>query len=83
MINESVKYDEKGVGSISNRDNADVKQLQWEMKRDRDMNGGFKKRKNNKIHFKKKNNGKVTKNGSTGGKNKNNFSKQKKKNLKK
>jgi len=33
MINESSRYDEMNVGSISNKDNADPKQLKWEMKR--------------------------------------------------
>jgi len=33
MINESSRYDEMSVGSISNKDNADPKQLKWEMKR--------------------------------------------------
>lgn len=36
MINESSRYDEMGVGSISNKDNADPKQLKWEMTRDFD-----------------------------------------------
>lgn len=40
LINESSKYDELGVGSISNKDKANPKQLQWEMKRNQE----FKKR---------------------------------------
>lgn len=34
LLNKSSQYDELGVGSISNRDNADPKQLKWEMARD-------------------------------------------------
>lgn len=47
MINESSRYDEMGVGSISNKDNAGPKQLKWEMKRN---DAEFKKNKrfNNK-----------------------------------
>lgn len=47
MINESSRYDEMGVGSISNRDNADPKQLKWEMKRN-DTEYKKNKRFNNK-----------------------------------
>lgn len=34
MINESSKYDELGVGGISNYDNANPKQLKWELDQD-------------------------------------------------
>ena len=34
LLNKSSQYDELGVGGISNRDNADPKQLKWEMARD-------------------------------------------------
>ncbi len=33
MINETQKYEDKGVGFISNKDNADYKQLKWELNR--------------------------------------------------
>ena len=52
IINESSKYDELGVGGISNKDRANPKQLQWEMK----GNDNFKRRnKTSKGGIKKKN----------------------------
>ena len=51
MLNETADFNSKGVGSLSNRDNADVKQLKWEMsrtskqdKRPHMRKGGFKKK---------------------------------------
>lgn len=58
MINESNKYEEMGVGSISNKDNANPKQLKWELQRDGDFTGkNWKKQKTN-SKFKNKVNGK-------------------------
>jgi hypothetical protein len=62
MINDSSKYDEMGVGSISNKDNANPKQLKWEMQRDERLNG---KKWNKKKDFRKS---KVRSNKKTGGK---------------
>ena len=48
MINEAQKYEDKGVGFISNKDNANYKQLKWESARFNDRpnklkNKNFKK----------------------------------------
>ena len=64
LINESNKYDEMGVGSISNKDNANPKQLKWEMQRDERLNGkNWKNKKGTKFskhskNFKSKSNNK-------------------------
>lgn len=69
MINESAKYDEMGVGSLSNKDKADPKQLKWEMQRDEFVKGKnwkktkkFNKNKQNKSKSKKENIGKIKNN---------------------
>jgi hypothetical protein len=51
MIQEGAEYDRQGVGSISNKDKADVKQLKWEMDRHSDYNNG----KGSKSNYKKSN----------------------------
>ena len=49
MINETQKYEDKGVGFISNKDNADYKQLKWELNRFNDSKPNkFKNKKFNK-----------------------------------
>lgn len=44
IINDSSKYDELGVGGISNADNANPKQLRWELDRDDFSGDGGAKR---------------------------------------
>ena len=62
LINESSKYDELGVGGISNKDNSDPKQLKWEMKRDQKFGqNGSKKPKFSKFK-KSSNKNKIKKN---------------------
>lgn len=63
MINETQKYEDKGVGFISNKDNADYKQLKWELNRFNDNKSNkFRKVKKNlkgsSKSFKKPSNGK-------------------------
>ena len=43
IINESAKYDDMGVGNVSNKDRADPKQLKWEMKGEEDASYEKKK----------------------------------------
>ncbi len=71
ILNESSKYDELGVGSVSNKDKSTPKQLQWEMKRNdefkrRKPKTGFKNNKSKSIE-KKKNIGKIKNGKSSGG----------------
>ena len=58
LINESTRHDELGVGSISNRDRADPKQLKWEMNRDdfgdEDRHAKISRKKCNPAQGKKK-----------------------------
>lgn len=65
LVNDSARYDELGVGSISNKDKADPKQLKWEMNRN-DLSNGKKWKKTNKLPNKTKNKqqkiGKISKN---------------------
>ena len=45
LLNESATYDKLGVGTISNKENANAKQLRWEMDREaRFRKGGSFKR---------------------------------------
>lgn len=53
LVNDSARYDELGVGSISNKDRADPKQLKWEMNRN-DLSYGKKWEKSNKLSSKTK-----------------------------
>ncbi|CAF0778724.1 unnamed protein product [Brachionus calyciflorus] len=77
MINESAEYDKMGVGSISNKDRADPKQLKWEMGRD-DFGQNWKKAKKfgNKSKGKKEKIGKI-KNGANKNSKNMNFKKKK------
>lgn len=54
LINESSRYDEMGVGSISNKDNANPKQLKWEMKRNDSERKPYKRLINKKSKVFKK-----------------------------
>lgn len=53
LINESARYDDMGVGSISNKDRADPKQLKWEMDRN-DLSNAKNWKKSKKIGSKTK-----------------------------
>jgi hypothetical protein len=83
LINETQKYEDKGVGFISNKDNADYKQLKWELNRFNDSKPNkFRNKKSNKSP-KKSSDKKGPKNSNTkpvksfkkqtGGKSKKNF----------
>jgi hypothetical protein len=76
LINEAAKYDEMGVGSISNKDKADPMQLKWEIDRDDKIFGQKWKNKNSKTFKAKKSKKDFTKN------KKKNFGKLKNKKLK-
>lgn len=60
MINDSSKYDELGVGGLSNADNATPKQLRWELDQD-DFGKNGKRWKKGKKSGKLQKNVKITK----------------------
>ncbi len=87
LINESSKNDDMGIGSISNKDKSNAKQLKWEMNRfsaggDHDgfgkRGGGRMKNRKSPGSVQKKNSGKKAGGKNFGGSKKNSFKNKRK-----
>ena len=53
-MDKSATYDKLGVGSISNKDNSDAKQLRWEMDRESNFRRGGNRKGGRRNHGGKK-----------------------------